>query len=210
MKSVYSVILRDELVKRLDSVAYQNGVSRSVMLNKILADYLCMETPDTVMESIFSRMEAMFSEIAGMRFINQASGTMASVTSALEYRYNPKVKYSLELFPAGDLGQLKISLRSQNPTLIALLEDFYSFIIYLEGKYIGERAYFYGDERFVRVLVRPEGVSADGLGEAIAKYVRRFDGYLRKYFSGLADLQATKIQIEADYALTIGKEEVRL
>ena len=37
MKSVYSVILSDELVKRLDAVAYTSGVSRSVMLNKILA-----------------------------------------------------------------------------------------------------------------------------------------------------------------------------
>ena len=57
MKSMYSVILRDELVRRLDAVAYENGVSRSVMLNKILADYLMVETPDTVMENIFSSME---------------------------------------------------------------------------------------------------------------------------------------------------------
>ena len=210
MKSVYSVILRDELVKRLDAVAYENGVSRSVMLNKILADYLSVETPDTVMENIFTRMEALFSEFSGMRFINQASSTMASVTSALEYRYNPKVKYSLELFPAGDLGQLKISLRSQNPALIALLEDFYSFFIYLEGKYIGERTYFYGDERFARVFLRPSGLSANELGEAIANYVRRFDLYLRKYFAGLQDITNTKLQIEAEYFSAIRKEEVRL
>ena len=210
MKSMYSVILSEELVKRLDAVAYENGVSRSVMLNKILADYLCVETPDTIMENIFSRMEAMFSEVAGMRFINQASNSMASVTSALEYRYNPKVKYALELFPAGDLGQLKVSLRSQNPALIALLEDFYSFFIYLERKYIGERVYYYGEERFVRVFIRPKGLTANELGDEIAKYVRRFDSYLRKYFAGLNDITNTKLQIEAQYVTALSNMEVRL
>ena len=53
MKSVYSVILSDELVKRLDAVAYTSGVSRSVMLNKILADYLGVETPYSFIENIF-------------------------------------------------------------------------------------------------------------------------------------------------------------
>ena len=117
MKSVYSVILNDELVKRLDAVAYKSGVSRSVMLNKILSDYLGVETPYSFIENIFTSMEGLFAESVGMRFINQASNSMATVTSALEYRYNPKLKYALELFPSGDLGQLKISLRSQNPAL---------------------------------------------------------------------------------------------
>ena len=36
-KSMYSVILRDDLVEELDGVALRNGVSRYVMLNKIIA-----------------------------------------------------------------------------------------------------------------------------------------------------------------------------
>ena len=210
MKSVYSVILRDELVKKLDVIAYENGVSRSVMLNKILADYLEVETPDTVMENILARMEEMLSSASRLRFVNQPSNSMASVLSALEYRYNPKLKYSLELFPSGDLGQLKISLRSQNPVLIGLLEDFYAFFIKLEGAYIGERQYFYQDNRFIRVLFRDGKASSVAIGEAIARYVKRFDKYLSIYFSSLSDLTFAKRQIEIEYINDIKNEEVTL
>ena len=210
MKSVYSVILRDELVKKLDAVAYENGVSRSVMLNKILADYLEMETPDTVMESIFSRMEDLFSSISNLHFVNQPSPFMASVQGALEYRYNPKLKYVLELFPSGDLGQLKITLRSQNPTLIALLEDFYNFFIKLERHYIGERAYAYQDERFIRVFVRPKGFSAERIGEEITSYVRDFDEYLSIYFANLSSISEAKYLIETKYRKAISQKEILL
>lgn len=210
MKSVYSVILRDELVKRLDAVAYESGVSRSVMLNKILAEYLGVETPDTIIENVFARMEGLFAEVVGMRFTNQASSSMASVTSALEYRYNPKLKYTLELFPAGDLGQLKISLRSQNPVLIDLLEDFYAFFISLENKYIGERTYFYQDLRFVRVFQRPSSQTAEDIANEISSYVMLFDKYLNVYFSGLSNLPLAKSKIEADYRYQIQDKEFLL
>ena len=210
MKSVYSVILNDELVKRLDAVAYKSGVSRSVMLNKILSDYLGVETPYSFIENIFTSMEGLFAESVGMRFINQASNSMATVTSALEYRYNPKLKYALELFPSGDLGQLKISLRSQNPALIDLLEDFYSFFIKLEGKYIGERVYFYQDLRFVRVFKRPTGVCAEQVANEISNYVKRFDRYLNIYFSTLANLPLAKSKIEAEYRYNLANQEILL
>lgn len=210
MKSVYSVILRDELVKRLDAVAYESGVSRSVMLNKILADYLGVETPDTIIENVFAYMEGLFSNAVGMRFINQASSSMASVTSALEYRYNPKLKYTLELFPAGDLGQLKISLRSQNPALIDLLEDFYSFFISLENRYIGERTYFYQDLRFIRVFKRPSSQTAEDIANEISNYVKAFDKYLNIYFSALSNLPVAKSKIEADYRYQIAEKEFLL
>ena len=210
MKSVYSVILRDELVKELDAVAYRNGVSRSVMLNKILADYLCVETPDTFMENIFTQMEALFSEISGMHYVSQASSSMAAVTSALEYRYNPKVKYSVELFPAGDLGQLKVSLRSQNPVLIALLEDFYNFFVNLERKYLGERTVYYADNKFIRVFRRPEQATAEQIGDEIAKYVKTFDLYMRRYTAGFNILESERINIELDYVERLKGKEILL
>lgn len=210
MKSVYSVMLSDELVRRLDAVAYENGVSRSIMLNKILADYLMVETPDTVMENIFTSMENLFGEVSGMRFVNQASLSMASVMSALDYRYNPKIKYAVELFPSGDLGQLKISLRSQNPALIDLLEDFYAFYIALEEKYIGKRTYAYGDNRFVRVLLRPKNLSPQKTGEEITSFVVGFDRLLRTYFSSLGDVNYAKVRVEQEYLSQLSNKEVLL
>ena len=109
------------------------------MLDRLLADYLTIETVDMKMENALINMGKLIERYSGLRFTNLPSNSMAFVQSALLYKYNPTVKYSVELFPAGDLGQLKISLRTTSATLFTLMEDFYKLFISLEKKYIGER-----------------------------------------------------------------------
>lgn len=209
-KSIYSVLLSDGLVARLDDIAYKKGVSRSAMLDRVLAEYLAEETVEMKMNNVFESVERMIDGYAGLRFNNQASDYMASVQSALAYRYNPTVKYSIELFPAGDLGQLKISLRTKSEVLLGIMERFYSFFISLEKKYIGERAYAYDGNRFVRAFVRPDGLSTQKAGESIAEYVADFDKYLRIYFSSLDNERAACKAVEKEYAGNIVKKEVIL
>ncbi len=206
-KSMYSLILRDDLVEELDRLAFKNGVSRSVMLNKILSEYLDVETPEARMERTFLKMEQLIGAASGLRFTNNASLAMAQVQSALHYRYNPTLRYQVELFPSGDLGQLKISLRSQSKELFRIMEGFYSLFISLEKKYIGERAYFYRDGKFVRVFVRPENAAAEELGEAIGEFVREFDEYLNIYLSSGEDAAAT---IEKAFVKNLKEKKVIL
>lgn len=209
-KSVYSVLLSDELVDGLDELAYKNGVSRSAMLDRLLAEYLTVETEEMKMVNALSNMGRLIETYSGLRFTNSPSSGMAFVQSALSYRYNPTVKYSVELFPAGDLGQLKISLRSGNKTLIAIMEDFYSLFVTLEKKYVGDRVYGYADGKFIRVFLRPDGVSSKVIGEAIAEYVADFNQYLRTYFFSLDDTRRACREVEREYAKNIEKKEVIL
>ena len=208
-KSVYSVLLSDELVDRLDAVAYKNGVSRSVMLDRIMAEYLTVETTEMKMNNVFRQIGKLIDEQTGLRFTNQASDYMAFIQSALAYRYNPTVKYSIELFPAGDLGQLKISLRTKSETLLSIMEGFYELFMSLENKYVGKRAYGYDGNRFVRIFLRPD-VSSEATGEAIAEYVADFDKYLRIYFSSLDDLSRASYGVEREYVKNISNKEVIL
>ena len=191
-KSIYSVLLSDGLVARLDDIAYKKGVSRSAMLDRVLAEYLAEETVEMKMNNVFESVERMIDGYAGLRFNNQASDYMASVQSALAYRYN------------------KISLRTKSEVLLGIMERFYSFFISLEKKYIGERAYAYDGNRFVRAFVRPDGLSAQKAGESIAEYVADFDKYLRIYFSSLDNERAACKAVEKEYAGNIVKKEVIL
>lgn len=45
-KSVYSLVLMDDIVAAVDRLAYQQGTSRSNMVNRILAEYVQMDTPE--------------------------------------------------------------------------------------------------------------------------------------------------------------------
>lgn len=44
-KSVYSLMLFDEIVEKIDQLAYENNTNRSQLINDILAEKIGLETP---------------------------------------------------------------------------------------------------------------------------------------------------------------------
>ena len=52
-KSVYSVVLSDEVIAKVDRIAYMNNTNRSNMINQILADYVSLTTPEKRISGIF-------------------------------------------------------------------------------------------------------------------------------------------------------------
>ncbi len=189
-KSVYSLVLNDEVVDIVDKMARLNGMSRSNMIEKILADAVRYETPEIRANSIFDEIERLISRSNSMRYLAQPSQYMASIMSALDYRYNPAIKYSVELFPNSDhLGQLKVTLRTQNSILINLINDFYSYYTYLEKKYYNPNArYLYDGVKFTRLFDFPKvNITTKELAEKLTLYVKDFDELLNVYFNNLTN-----------------------
>lgn len=195
-KSVYSLLLNDEVVELVDKLARVNGLSRSNMIEKVLANAVGYETPEIRANSIFGEIERLLSRSNTMRYLEQPSSYMASIMSALSYRYNPAIRYSVELFPkSSHLGQLKVTLRTQNPTLIEHMSDFYRLFAFLEKKYYNENARHIVDgARLTRLFTFPtQTVSTKELAEHLTVYVKDFDELLSLYFSNLTNPTAFSI-----------------
>lgn len=187
-KSVYSLLLNDEVIALVDKMARRNGLSRSNMIEKILADAIRYETPEIRATSIFDEIERLLSGSDTMRYLEQPSQYMASIMSALDYRYNPAIRYSVELFPQADhLGQLKVTLRTQNQILINLMSDFYSLYALLEKKYYNPNAiHMFDGVKFTRLFDFPTvNVTTKELAEKLTVYVKHFDELLSIYFNNL-------------------------
>ena len=133
-KSVYSLVLMDDVVAAVDRLAYQQGTSRSNMVNRILAEYTQMVTPEQRIQDIFSAMRAVLDSQSALQPMLSASDAMYSVRSALQYKYNPSVRYVVELYPhaGSELGEFRAQLRTQNPTLLLYLSQFYKLWAKLE------------------------------------------------------------------------------
>ena len=58
-KSVYSLVLMDNVVGEVDKLAYEMGTSRSNLINQILAEYVRYTTPEMRMRAIFDEMEKL-------------------------------------------------------------------------------------------------------------------------------------------------------
>lgn len=202
-KSVFSLVLSDEVIGEIDRLAYVHSTNRSNMINQILAEYVSVETPEQKVHDIFHRMETLLlhSEAGRNAFQLQSlpSDTMFSLRSALAYKYNPRILYRVELYkhPEGDtLGELKVWLRTQNSDLIHDVNSFYSLWTGIEKEYFPDVETDIEDERYTRKLkLRKNSDSVTGdyltLGDIIATYIDTFDTALKTCFESTDSQEKT-------------------
>ena len=137
-KSVYSVVLMDDVVDAVDRLAYEAGTNRSNMINRILAEYVQLATPEQRMQDIFSSIMDAVSGQNALQLMLNASDAMLSMRSAIHYKYNPSMRYVVELYPHSteELGEVRAGLRTQNPSLLLYIGQFYKLWAGLERAYL--------------------------------------------------------------------------
>ena len=205
-KSVYSLVLSDEIVQEIDRMAYEAGASRSAMINQLLADCIRYTTPEKRMREVFSAVEHM---LLGGVFEPQLqpSDSMFSLRSALDYKYNPSVRYSVELYKNAlpVLGELRVSIRSQNSALVLALLQFFKLWTRIETAYIGRIDCAIEDGRYLRKLRLLENSECNNeqIGEGIAGYINLLDTSLKLYFQKSDEPALAVSGVEKRYAAYI-------
>lgn len=198
-KSVYSLVLSDDVIAAVDRAAYQNGLSRSAMINRILAQAVSYTTPEQRMGEIFSQVERLLNGEV-FQSLSQPSDSMMSLRSALAYKYNPNVRYSVELYPdrPGE-GELRVSLRSQSSALILYLGQFFRLWAKIEQAYVGGADCVIQDGKYARRLKLPARVSHREQGAVLAGYIRAMEQGLRAFFYSLDDPRQAAASVEQAY-----------
>ena len=184
-KNNYSLMLSEGVVNAIDLEAARLGTNRSALINRILAEYVSYVTPEMRVQQILcSARDALDGA-----FRRDGDGeNILCVTTALAYRYNPTVRYALELYRSGDaLGEIRVSMRTKNPLLLEIFGSFCAHFAAVERRYIGHGEYGFGEGRFARVLrVRKNDGIADmmtleELGLHVARYISMLDRALKLY-----------------------------
>lgn len=192
-KNLYSLTLSDEVVREIDALAHRLGTNRSALVNRILAEYVSVPTPERRINDIFEAIEALVSPSRELvPFFAPNSPTM-SLKSSLAYKYRPTVKYEVDLGGdvEGTMGTLNVVFRTQSAELIAALTDFFRLWARIENACLtpllgGAITCSLYDGRFVRPLALPHGTarSTEDIAGAISAYVQLFDRLLKGYLSG--------------------------
>ncbi len=202
-KSIYSLVLMDNLVNEVDKLAYISGTSRSNMVNRILAEYLSMSTPEVQIQNIFSRMEELISSYRGLITTANPSEKAISMKSVLSYKYNPTVRYNVVLYPrTGDtFGELRVQFRTQNAALLDTVTQFFILWAKLEKAYRKNDTIIIkiSDGKLTRELNTLSGSSHEYLADATAKYIELFDRALKLFFEYRANYQLAIRQVEELY-----------
>lgn len=209
-RSVYSLVLMDDVVQAIDALAYSMNTSRSNLINQILAQTVSYTTPEKRMKDIFDTVTRLFELEDAFQVQDQSSDAMLSIRSAIRFKYNPTIRYGVELYRTSDrtVGELKVAARTQSQRLKELLDDFFSGVIFLEQvyreRYFPEKniRYQQKDGRFCRTIVLSEkdaDLTSQQLGEAIARYIQMLDSAIKCYFEAVPNMEAASGQIQKKY-----------
>ncbi len=218
-KNVYSLVLTDDVVREIDRIAFQSGGSRSSVINEILAEHVRYTTPEKRMREVFGEMEQLLTQAAFEPML-QPSETMYSLRSSLAYKYNPSVRYSVELYKNALplIGELRVSVRSQNSVLTLTMLQFFKLWAKLEQSYLGRAECALEDGRFCRKLRLPDAeyeedekaVSHKAIGQAISDYISALDAALKAYFAHVDEPSAAISAVERIYAERMAKAPIIL
>ncbi|MGN1481163.1 hypothetical protein [Porcipelethomonas sp.] len=193
-KSVYSLVLADDVIEAIDNLAYQMNTSRSNLINQILAEHVSYITPERRIKNIFDCVRTMMDN--NFQVQGQASDAMLSIRSPLRFKYKPTIRYRVELLKEienSTFGFLSVSFRTQSSQLIEALNSFFQIWYSMEKEYIGRYfeggvEYEYSSGKFIRHLKFPDNtvkIEAEKLGRAIGEYIRLLDSEIKIFFDNL-------------------------
>ncbi|MBR6115179.1 MAG: ribbon-helix-helix protein, CopG family [Oscillospiraceae bacterium] len=213
-KTLYSLMLNEEVVRQVDALAHRMGTNRSNLINQILAEYVDYTTPERRINDIFTAMEQLISPSRELvPFFSPNSMTM-SMKSSLEYKYRPTVKYEVELYRGGEdsMGQLTVAYRTQSAGLIEAMTAFFRLWKRIEDTHLSAvsgaaRKYALYEGKFLRSISVPDrDCTTQELAEAISEYVQLFDRLLKGYLNGAMDAH----EVEAAYYSYLVHTSIRI
>lgn len=208
-RSMYSLILGDDIVAAVDALAAQKGTSRSNYINQVLAKHVQCITPEQQMQRVFANLTHQMDE--AFRIQEQGSNALLSILGSVQYKYRPTIRYRVELLrnmQQEEVGRLKISCRTQNQTLLDAMAQFFRFWVKLEQKYDANSACAQGLYQIesgcmTMALLRSGAATDEQLGEIVGNYIRMFHAVLQSYFAGIQqDVSGTVLSraLEQQYA----------
>lgn len=212
-KTLYSLMLSDDVVREVDALAHRLGTNRSNLINQILADYVSVTTPERRINDIFHAVEQMLAPSRDLVPFFAPNALTMSLKSSLEYKYRPTVKYEVQLFRSteGSLGELSVVFRTQSAALIEAMTSFFRLWTHIENKLLApllseQIDYALYDGKFVRSIAVPRGrdCTADDIAAALSDYIKLFDRLMKGTLCGRLDER----DIEAEYYADLSRRNV--
>ncbi|MBQ7637958.1 MAG: hypothetical protein IJS90_03555 [Clostridia bacterium] len=186
-RTLYSLMLSEEVVREVDKAAHRLGTNRSNLINTVLAEYVGLTTPERRINDILSQIEKLMLPAEDLIPFLAPNSMSLSLKSSLEYKYRPTVKYEVQLYKGGSetIGELSVIFRTQSAALLHAMTDFFRLWKQTEESFGITADYALYDGKLTRSIgAPPEGLGAAALANVISAYIRLFDRCMKSFLSG--------------------------
>lgn len=202
-KTLYSLMLSEDVVREVDALAHRMGTNRSALINRILAEYVDYVTPEQRINDVLSAIESLMSPSRELVPVFAPNSFSMYLKSSLEYKYRPTVKYEVELYKGGgeSIGQLSVIFRTTSMALVSAMTDFFRLWCRIEQAHLlpltGARVeYDVAEGRFIRSIAAPDkNCGSQELASALSEYIKLFDSLMKAWLAGRLDAHG----VEAAY-----------
>ena len=213
-KTLYSLMLNDEVVREVAALAHRLGTNRSALINQILAEYVNYTTPERRINDVLSAIDQLMRPTRDLVPFFVPNASSLSLKSSLEYKYRPTVKYEVELYRGGEesIGSLSVVFRTQSAALIQAMTEFFRLWKRIEDAHLYPQTgahieYALYDGKFVRSIAAPDrDCSTDELAAALSEYIQLFDKLMKGYLSGRLDAH----EVEAAYYAHLSNTRIHI
>ncbi len=198
-KSMYSLILSDPVVARIDQLAYQRGMSRSQLIDQLLASEVGLHTPEQKVRLIIEQVADTIQNRSPLQVTVRSDMGGMQFATYLRYKYNPGIRFQVE-FQNRDghmVGILKVFSRSTSEDLLMHLNHFFQILTAIDKARFEEFHHMpvtiqvssQSSNKFARLLVSPQMSMEDTDERVIAAYLSNYvmmlDEALKTYFLNL-------------------------
>lgn len=194
-KQIYSLVLSEQVVEKVDREALIRGISRSQIINDLLCQSFGVWTPDLKMNRVMDLMTEAFRDLDNLQMVSATHGNTLQLRTSVSYKYKPKLKYVLEMSGKSQplLANLRIYSRTTSEPFLQCLVMFFGFISDFEesiAPQIGLRqvlstGYAYEDNKFVKRFEcdwTTTDVGAEAIAAYLISYIQFLDETLKMYF----------------------------
>lgn len=205
-KNMYSLILSEPVIERIDQIAYQKGISRSQLIDQLLAQEVGLHTPEQKMRMVIEQVANIIQDQTPLQVKVRSDMGGMQFASYLRYKYNPGIRYHVEFQNQNGhlVGVLKVFSRSTSEDLLMHLSDFFRIFTVIDTARFQE---FYripvsiqlsqeSSNKFARVLVSSQMSMDDAdpqlVAEYLSNYIMMLDEALRCYFTNLGKSDVTQ------------------
>lgn len=211
-KSVYSLVLMDDVIEAIDQLAYAMHTSRSNLINQILAEKVALVTPKQQLQDIFDSLTNCLSPYTHFQIQNQAADHMFSIKSVLRYKYNPTIRYSIYLMQQQDKlsGQLRVISRTQSDILYYHLKAFFTLWNDIEKDWLPVIWQVEEGTKWLRpfcldAFQKPN--QEQDLANVLSHYIKGLDEGLKIYFNELEHNELQEYLLRQHYKNHYGEQK---
>lgn len=191
-RSLYSLILSDTVVEAIDREAYAQQCNRSRLIERILAEYMGVETKEAQVREMMDEIASILSEQKHIQVLPNREIQSLVYQAPIRFKYNPTLRYRLEWQETNGQHQavLKIYSRTTSLTLADALELFFlhmnrwesEFTPFMQGENHLYRNEGKGTIQFVKILYAGS-LAYEEVSKMISRYLQVLNRAIEQYFS---------------------------